>query len=258
MATQVRDDLVPDYGTSDADKAFEGWFESTFNEQGAQGEDSGVERARADAPAEDYHPDSTDAGEDSELDDYFFDDDGEVDYSDLPPTWFDRNKWRVLAGAAGVFVTVLVFSLLGGFGGEDDSQARERGDVVAPQELSADEIAKRPTATAEVGDRPVLRNRATETTSTRPSSVAPRDIQRGGDGSPYSRSGTNRGTDAGTAAEPQTAQQTAQQPAQQTAQQSPATPAPQPAPAVAVPAQPATPQGAETPAVETVYQTPDR
>lgn len=191
MATQVRDDLVPDYGTQDADRTFDDWFETTFEGKGT-GDGAAVEsagagddsRARSEAPAEDYAQDAdVDHFDDEDDDDFFGEDD--VDYSDLPPTWFERNKWKLLAGVAGLFAFVLIFTLLGGFGGNGDSTASERGEVKTPDQLSASDIVNRPTASTEVPDRPVLRDRSTETKqSTTRSSVAPRDIERGG--SPYS------------------------------------------------------------------------
>ena len=255
--------IVPDYDTTDADREFERWFDHRFHGDSAQsgrsGEPYDSDTNRVEMPVENYDAGSDDAP--GEADD--FEEDWE-DYSDQPG-WFERNKWRVLGGTAAVFAVVLIFSLLGGFGGDDDSQADGRGDVQAPEELSADEIVNRPSENTDVPERPVLVDRNAERSSeSSRASVTPRDIQRGG--SPYSSMPDNDATDnadtagatdtTGTAnggARPAPAPETEPAPEQQ--------PAPAPAPANKPDSQ-ATPSAekpsAEKPSVETVYQTPDR
>ena len=252
--------LVPDYDTTDADREFERWFDHRFHGDNAQygGSDEQYEfdTNRAETPVENYDDGSDEAPGEADN----FEEDWE-DYSEQPG-WFERNKWRVLGGTAAVFAVVLIFSLLGGFGGDDDSQADGRGDVQAPEELSADEIVNRPTESTEVPERPVLVDRNAERSSeSSRASVTPRDIERGG--SPYSSMPDNDATDnsdtAGTTDTTGTANGGVQPaPAPAPAPETKPEPEPQPAPAPAnKPDSQATPS-AEKPSVETVYQTPDR
>ena len=256
------DNVLPDYDTTQADKAFDNWFSDTFDADQPRDDaateviDSATIQQGAstpkDAPVEDYDPLDGLSDEDRDGDD--FDDDVE-DYGDTQPRgWFARNKMAVLGVVGAIFFTVAGFSLLGGFG-DSNAEERQQGDIAAPDELSADDIVNRPQTSAteseEEYERPVLKNEDESSSSRSVPPPAPRDIQRDsrGDGSPYQRNPDSRPESTPT-------DTTRDKPQPAPAPKPAPKPAPQPAPHGDADAKPA--PGAQKPSVETVYQTPDR